>query len=82
MANGRREARLTATSLVYATTGWVYVATLWMIQFTVPHVTTRSSCIRQSVVSGENFECSCVRSRDEVLSLKNEDHESRETVQT
>jgi hypothetical protein len=30
---------------------------------------------------GENFQCTCVRSRDEVLNLKNDEHETRETVE-
>jgi hypothetical protein len=30
---------------------------------------------------GENFQCTCVKSRDEVLNLKSDDHESREAVE-
>jgi hypothetical protein len=30
---------------------------------------------------GENFQCTCVKSRDEVLNLKADDQESREAVE-
>jgi hypothetical protein len=30
---------------------------------------------------GENFQCACVRSRDEVMGLKAEEHDKQEAVQ-